>query len=108
MNGSSDFISLDYFLNAIKNYTSNSSPQIYGLSGFSSDGLVILNNKFENRFYLINRDCLSNNPNKNASRGVLGVKFLGGILGMNKHLLKKINNKIILPSGNEYELEQYL
>jgi len=108
MNGSSDFIGLDFFKNAINNYISNSAPQLYGISGFNNDGQVILNDKFENRYYILNKDCLMSILNRSDANTVLNTKFIGGIFGINKHLLNILNNKLILPSGNEYELEKYL
>jgi hypothetical protein len=96
-NGSSDFICINYFENLIKNFKYN-EPQIYGINNFNNNGSVyLLNNNFDNIYQL----------NSIKNKFINSTTFIGGIYGFNKRLLNNLNNKLILPKGNEYKLEEY-
>ena len=97
-NGSSDFIPINFFINIHRNYNPN-IPYLYGINGFKKKGNIILvNNNINNKYILKNIN----------HREIYNFNFLGGIYGFSKKLLENINNNLILPEGNEYELEKYL
>lgn len=109
LTGSSDFIP-EHFFERLSCIDLNEAL-VFGVKSYKDGGALVLNNYKDDKVYIRDYDCILQSRNKNSRiqsalkyiDNLSNLKLIGGIIGLTRSSVMKMDNYIPFPQGNEFE-----